>query len=162
MVQEKIDYTFDGEERAKIVRKREAARVFEYTKALVKRFGPEVLDVLGETSRELTMKGTEKVLEELNIEERDAIAAVKVISYFHAITGTSGEVVEATPHRAVRIERACPCSDLWDHEFCSKVTSVPAIEGMCAAINPKLTFTHPKFLNRGDDRCEMVFELNKK
>jgi hypothetical protein len=105
------------------------------------------------------MKGTQRVLKELDIKERDAIAAVKVLSYFHAITGTSGEVTEATPRRAVRIERACPCSDVWDHEFCSKVGSIPAIEGMCAAINPKLIFSHPKFLNRGDDYCEMVFEL---
>jgi hypothetical protein len=160
-VEEKIEYTFEGEERAKMMRKREAARVFEYTKALVKRFGPEVIDVLGETSRELTKKGTENLLKELGIKERDAIAAVKVISYFHALTGTSGEIIEATPSRAVRIERACPCSDVWDYEFCSKVTSVPAIEGMCAAINPKIKFSHPKFINRGDDCCELVFELKE-
>ncbi len=158
-MEEKIDYKFEGEQRAKMVRKREAARVFEFTRALVNKFGPGVYDVLGETSRELTKKGTENVLKELDIKERDAIAAVKVLSYFHAITGTSGEVTEATPHRAVRIERECPCSTVWDHEFCSKVGSIPAIEGICAAINPKLVFSHPKFLNRGDDYCEMVFEL---
>ncbi len=160
-MEKRIEFIIEGEERAKIVRKREAARVYEYTKALVDKFGTEVLDILGETSKNLTMKGTQNLLKQLNIEERDAIAAVKVLSYLHAVTGTSGEVVEATPNRAVRIERHCPCSEFWDFEFCNRVTSVPAMEGICAAINPKLAFSHPKFITRGDDYCEIVFEMKE-
>jgi len=160
-MKESIKYSFEGEERAKMVRKREAARVFAYAKALADKFGPEVYDILGETTKNTARKGTENLLKKLNIKERDAIAAVKVLTYFHAISGTSGEVVEATPKRAVRIERSCPCSEDWDVDFCSKVTSIPAMQGICEAISPKLTCSHPKFIRRGDDRCEMVFEMKE-
>lgn len=41
-MKKRIEYFIEGEERAKMVRKREAARGFEYAKALANKFGPEV------------------------------------------------------------------------------------------------------------------------
>jgi len=157
----KIEYTINSEERAKRLRKSGSTRLFEFTRALANKFGPEVYAVLGETNKKLAIRSTQNVLKELNIEERDAISAVRVLSYLHAFSGTSGEVVEATPTRAVRIERSCPASECWDYEYCYKVGSLPVAEGICAAINPKLTVSHPKYITRGDDCCEFVFELKE-
>lgn len=161
-MKKRIEYKFKAGERAKLIRRREAARLIEYTRALVKRFGPEVIDVLAETTRDLGAKAAHRLLDELNIKERDATTAVRLLSYFYGLVGNSGEVVEATPDRAVRRESICICSDIWDFEFCNKVTGGPFLEGLCSAINPKLTFSHPKWMSRpGDGCCEVVFEMKR-
>ncbi|MCX7710980.1 MAG: hypothetical protein N2484_14170 [Clostridia bacterium] len=101
------------------------------------------------------------VKRKLGIEKDDAMAAVKLLTYFHTLTGVIGQIIEMTPERAVRIESYCPAYNKFSKEFCSEVMSYPVFCSICRVLNPRITHTHETYLSGGDDTCKLVFELEK-
>jgi hypothetical protein len=104
---------------------------------------------------------TEMILERLGVEERDATAAMKVLTYMHNLT-TRGEITEMTPGRCARRESYCPGAKFLTPGFCRDILSGPAFRGLCEAVNPELEHIHTTYLSGGDDVCELIFELNKR
>jgi hypothetical protein len=102
----------------------------------------------------------EMILDRLGVEERDATAAMKALTYMHNLT-TKGEITEMTPERCTRREIYCPGAKFLTPEFCRDVLSGPAFRGLCEAINPDLEHIHTTYLSGGDDVCELIFELNQ-
>lgn len=102
----------------------------------------------------------EMILDRLGVEERDATAAMKALTYMHNLT-TKGEITEMTPGRCVRRESYCPGARFLTPEFCKNILSGPAFRGLCEAINPELEHIHTTYLSGGDEVCELIFELNK-
>ena len=150
---------YDCEERFKMVKERSGISLVLYVKALVEKFGPQVYEVLGNVSREFAYSRYSKIINHLGIKEQNAIAAVKLISYVHTIGGIKGEVIEASPEKSVRIERECPMKNIYTYEMCKNIVSLPALEGICKAVGGNLVVSHPKYMPRGDDVCEFVFEM---
>ncbi len=102
-----------------------------------------------------------RIIDKLGIGENDAIAAVKVLTYIHTLSGVRGEITEMTPRRSVRIEKHCPAAKYLTRKFCRDTLSFPTFCALSRAINPKLVHTHESFLSGGDDTCELVFELKE-
>jgi len=150
---------YDREQRFKMVRERSGISLVLYVEALVEKYGPEIYDVLGNVSREFAYTRYSKIINQLGIKEQNAIAAVKLISYVHTIGGIKGEVIEASPEKSVRIERECPMKDIYTYEMCKNIVSLPALQGICKALGGKVVVSHPKYMPRGDDVCEFVFEM---
>ena len=150
---------YDREQRFKMVRERSGISLVLYVEALVEKYGPEIYDVLGNVSREFAYTRYSKIINQLGIKEQNAIAAVKLISYVHTIGGIKGEVIEASPEKSVRIERECPMKDIYTYEMCKNIVSLPALQGICKALGGNLVVSHPKYMPRGDDVCEFVFEM---
>ena len=140
----------------KLMIEREPRNIMKFAEVVTEKYGPEAFDVMRQAFKKMWFNKTKKLLDELEIKERDAIAAVKIDTFVHR---DMGEVIEATPKRAVREERWCPHQDIFTPEFCL-LTSGAAFEGVCEAINPKLVSRYEKVLTRpGDDCCRLVFEL---
>ena len=150
---------YDREQRFKMVRERSGISLVLYVEALVEKYGPEIYDVLGNVSREFAYTRYSKIINQLGIKEQNAIAAVKLISYVHTIGGIKGEVIEASPEKSVRIERECPMKDIYTYEMCKNIISLPALQGICKALGGNVVVSHPKYMARGDDVCEFVFEM---
>jgi hypothetical protein len=127
----------------------------------IDQFGEYGLTLLYNVLAEGALKEVDEVLEILKIEERDAIAAARILSYMHSCGGIKGEITEASPHRAVRTERFCPIKDELNREWGEKVISLPMIRLLARRVNPNIVVSHPKYLCGGDDRCELVFEMKK-
>lgn len=125
----------------------------------VDQFGKEGLSLLSNVLREGVVKEVVETREILKVKAKDAIAAVRVLSYIHSCGGVRGEITEATPIRAVRTEWFCPVKDKLNREWGENAVSLPIIEFMAKCINPNIVVSHPKYLCGGDDRCEIVFEL---
>ena len=113
-------------------------------------------DVVRKYGREYEAKRT---LRALGIEERDATAAIKVLTYMHNLTHPLGEVTEMTPQRSIRVEKHCPFAGLLSPAKCKNLISGPAFKGLCEAIHPNLIHIHTKYLSGGDDCCDLAFEL---
>lgn len=101
------------------------------------------------------------VKEKLGIEGTDTMSAVKLLTYFHTLTGVIGEITEMSPERSVRIEHYCPLQKNVTKEFCSSVLSYPTFCAICHELNPKIEHQHTDYLSGGDDVCRLVFELKK-
>lgn len=99
------------------------------------------------------------VMKWLNLKGDDAITAIKALTYFHTLTGVTGEIVEMTPERAVRVETACPAAKYVDQDFCQNTMSCPAFTAVAQTINPDLIHRHDLYLSGGDDSCTMIFEM---
>ena len=141
--------------RQRMVFFREPMNLMTFAEVVASKYGPEVYKVIRKAIRDFWEVRAKSMLDEFKITERDAIGAIKVLSLVH---GDIGEVVEATPKRAVREERYCVFTDIFTPFWC-ELASVSAMEGICAAVNPKLTVTYEKYLTRkGDDCCRIVVE----
>ena len=102
-----------------------------------------------------------RTLRALGIEERDATAAIKALTYMHNLTHPLGDITEMSPHRSVRVERHCPFARLLSPSQCRDLISGPAFKGLCEAINPELVHIHTNYLSGGDDTCDLAFELKQ-
>lgn len=102
-----------------------------------------------------------RTLRALGIEERDATAAIKVLTYMHNLTHPLGEITEMTPRRSVRIEKHCPFARFLSPDTCRELISGPAFKGLCEAIHPNLVHLHTKYLSGGDDCCDLTFEIRE-
>ena len=100
-------------------------------------------------------------LRALGIADRDATAAIKVVTYMHNLTHPLGDVTEMTPERSVRIERHCPFARFLSRDTCRELISGPAFDGLCEAIHPNLVHSHAKYLSGGDEMCDLTFELRE-
>lgn len=128
-------------------------------KFFIDRFGDEGLDLLRNVMGKMVIEDSNEVIKALEIKERDAIAAARVLSYIHDCCGVQGEIIEAAPGRAIRIETFCPLKDDLNREWSEKVISLPMISLIAKCVNPNIVISHPKYLCGGDDRCEVIFEL---
>ena len=115
-------------------------------------------DVVRKFVRDYEAKRT---LRALGIKERDATAAIKVLTYMHNLTHPLGEITEMTPQRSVRIERHCPFSKILSPDKCKNWISGPAFKGLCEAIDPDLVHSHTTYLSAGDDGCDLTFEMKQ-
>jgi hypothetical protein len=113
-------------------------------------------DVVRTYVREYEAKRT---LRALGIEERDATAAIKVLTYMHNLTHPLGEITEMTPQKSMRVERHCPFARFLSPETCKNLISGPAFKGLCEAIHPAMMHTHTSYLSGGDDCCDLAFEV---
>lgn len=101
-----------------------------------------------------------KIMRLLNVEQADAEAAIKVLTYIHSLSGVKGEIIEMSPFRCVRIERSCPAARFVSRRFCEQVMSYPTFTALGRAISPALIHSHPSFLSGGDKTCTLVFEMS--
>ena len=137
--------------------KTRAIDIARFIEALTQNYGEEGneigIRVFGEGVRENAEKAFRKF-------EKKAKGAMDMLTTFHTAGGIKGEVIESTPTRAVRHETYCPFQGVWSGEICDKADalSFPAI---CASLNPKIVFSRPKCLNKGDDYCEIIFEIKE-
>jgi hypothetical protein len=150
---------YGWEEKFNMTKERSGRTLVLYIQALVERFGPEVYDLLGGVARQYAARRYRDIIKRLNIREKNPIGAVKCLSYVHTVGCIEGEVVEASPMRAVRIERKCPMMNIYTYDMCSRIVSLPVLQGICDAIGGNVVASHPRYLSRGDDVCEMVFEV---
>lgn len=103
----------------------------------------------------------QRTLRTLAIKERDATAAIKVLTYMHNLTHPLGDITEITPRRSVRVERHCPFASFLSPRLCRDIISGPAFRGLCEAIHPDLIHIHTNYLSGGDDSCDLSFELKE-
>ena len=115
-------------------------------------------DVVRKYVRDYEAKRT---LRALGIEERDATAAIKALTYMHNLTHPLGEITEMTPQRSKRVEKHCPFARFLSPAKCKDLISGPAFKGLCEAIHPNLIHMHTNYLSGGDDCCELAFELRE-
>ena len=104
---------------------------------------------------------SKRTLKALGIEERDAAAAIKVLSYMHNLTHPLGEITEMTPQKSMRVEKHCPFAKFMSPDKCKNLISGPAFTGLCEAIHPDLIHIHTKYLSDGDDCCDLAFEMKE-
>ena len=143
--------------RLRVTVETEPRGLMTFAEEVVGKYGPEAYGVMKKAMRRMWCDFAKKLMKKLNIEERDAIGAIKLYTFVHR---ELGEIVEAKPQRAVREERICPFTKIWDAEWCY-LASGAAMEGICDAVNPKLVCRQEKLLTKGDDCCRMVFEMKE-
>jgi hypothetical protein len=113
-------------------------------------------DVLARYFRDVELP---RIQRKLGIEgQDDAIAAVKVLTYLHTLSGVIGQIIEMTPQRCVRLESRCPLSGVFSRHFCQCVLSYPTFTAIGTAIHPDLIHRHETYLSAGDEGCTLVFE----
>jgi len=99
------------------------------------------------------------IRKKIDITAGDTISAIKIVTYFHTLTGVTGKIVEMTPNRSVREEYSCPLQSKVSREFCSSVMSLPVFTKLCGELNEKIEHQHTSFLSGGDRVCRLAFEL---
>jgi hypothetical protein len=126
----------------------------------MRKFIPTDMENAGDVVRKYVRDyEAEKVLRTLGIKERNATAAIKAATYMHNLTHPLGEITEMTPKKCMRVEKHCPFARYFSPGACRDLISGPAFRGLCEAINPNLVHTHTKYLSRGEDCCDLTFEL---
>ncbi|MFC1964420.1 hypothetical protein ACFLWG_00215 [Chloroflexota bacterium] len=141
--------------KSKMMFLREPMNIMTFAEVVTGKYGPGVLEVMKKSIKDFWIVRGKLMLDELGIKERDAIGAIKILSFVHR---NMGDIVEATPERAVREERFCDYSNIWGPEWCDLVSG-SGLTGMVYAVNPKLVVSHEKMLTRGDNCCRIVVEL---
>ncbi len=117
------------------------------------------------------------VVKALNITEKDAAGAAKLVQAVKSVLGIECEIKEVSPKRSVVYVTRCPIyenikgTDLEWELRCEYLVCIPFLSGLAQAINPNLTFTCAKTMRGGTDKemqryfahagdhCELVIEL---
>jgi len=99
------------------------------------------------------------IRKKIDISAADTTSAIKIVTYFHTLTGVTGKIVEMSPNRSVREEYSCPLQNKVSREFCSSVMSLPVFTKLCGELNGKIEHRHTSYLSGGDRICRLVFEL---
>ncbi len=128
-----------------------------YGKALVARFGPEVVD----TIRELTIARAKGWLEAAKLEKRD-LGAVKTTLWNNLGPGFEVRVVEDTETRLQYEVRKCPYAEAMRRHGAPELGFAYNCAydiGYCQGLNPAIRFTRTKTLMMGDAICNHTYEL---
>ena len=136
---------------------RMANNILSFMEVVVDKYGTEALDIIGEGNRRMWYERSKEIIEKLGIKEKDASAAMKVLTFAHR---DLGEVVEDTPKKAARHERYCTHWQKWGTRGCCLISN-SSCRGMCDAVNPDLVVKHEKLISEGDEYCRIVFELEE-
>lgn len=126
---------------------------------LIARFGPEVLDIVAEHSREQTRLE----LENENIPERN-LAAVKSLLWDQLPPEFEYTVEENTSQRLRFKVTHCPMADEMRAYSAGEIgyaQHCATDPGFCAGLNPEIQFSCTKTLMRGDDCCNHTYELKQ-
>ena len=102
-------------------------------------------------------------LKKFNIKGNDCrtVAAYFMLADLIVFPGFSGfEVIEDSPKRVVLRGYQCPftrdpakdLAGVCEHGYGNEATA-------CRLLNPKIKYSNPKLMNRGDPYCELVFEM---
>ena len=131
--------------------------VSDLTEAFVAKYGEEARDVVAQVFIDANCKMVDRLAPKF---EKNARGAADMLSAMLNNVGTIGEIVESRPERSVRRKWRCLFQNLWDFEMYKKV-SPPMLDYLCKALNPKLVAHNPKYMTRGDECCEVIFELKE-
>ena len=124
-------------------------------KAFVDKYGDEALQLAADAHTNMVGEDAEKMAKRF---EPNAKGMIEMLSAMHNNVGIIGEVIEATPKRAVRRETKCPFAGAWPAEWC-EIIHGPSLEKTAKMVNPKILVHRSKHLGKGDEYCEYAFEL---
>ena len=139
-----------------ILFQREPVNMLTLAEFATEAYGQEAIEVMMEGNRKMWVERSKMLIDELNIEGRDCIAAIKIISYVHR--GGMGKVIESSPNRVVREEYWCPFLPIWGDEWDKRINYYSQ-RGMCDAINPDIEIKIEQFQREGDTCLRIVYEL---
>ncbi|MFC1593160.1 hypothetical protein ACFL4C_04020 [Candidatus Omnitrophota bacterium] len=143
--------------RSKILFEREPKNVMTLADFVTKEYGLEAIDVMMEGNRKMWVELSKQLIDKLEIKEKDCIGAMKILSFVHR---DMGEVVEASPNRAVRLELRCPMLPLFGADWCIRV-SKSSLTGMANAVNPNIVLHQEEFACKGGSSCRVVYEMKE-
>lgn len=133
-------------------------------KAVHDKFGPQALEAMRQ-AMEASSQAVAAVLAKqvgARIGDGDVTDVAKIAHLIDSIQGIDSQWVELTPQRGMIRARSCLAAAQYRRyfpEFCPSVLSGLEL-GIAKVINPRMVaYSTGKYLSRGDDCCEIVYEL---
>jgi len=132
------------------------------TKKIVERFGEEGWEVLEEAAKEFAVYRV-PLMKVLVDDPNNARSLGKIFDFEDSLSGIKGEWKEIGAKKAVKIERECMPSEVYQEfpDYCLRLLWLIASETL-KGINPKADlkpFSKVKCIVAGDDCCEVKVSI---
>lgn len=133
-------------------------------KAMYDKYGPEALDAMRRAMEASSQAVAAALAKQVGarIGNGDVTDVAKITALIDAVQGIDSHWVELTPKQGmIRVKSCLAAAQYRRHfpDFCPSVLSGLEL-GIAKAINPRLTARSTgKYLTKGDDCCEIVYEL---